>query len=419
MQNRNTLRKEKLEGVLFDSINRLFTWVKKEEYKGWDPYDALSGDIPKCIAKSDLLKFLLIQFNLYSPVNFRPTFGINKNISNKSIALFIQAYFNLFELTGLEEFKQEALYLLEYLEYKSLEGYTGYCWSSYYYEFIGVKHVLEPSVPDIVGTTSAINAFLLAYELTNKEKYIEVSGSAIRFLISELLEVDEYGTHFKYTPNEKEKIVFNVSALALSSLSKFLMCIEKKDIINIVNTTAIFLIKYQMENGAWPYSLYKGKGYFYKQIDYHQGFILDGLFSAVPFLTEENKCNTLIAIEKGVQFYKAKQFTKDGFCYYRYPIKYPIDIHNQAQGIITFSKLNELDNNYLDFARTILGWTINNMRSKEGYFYTHKWPFSITNKIPHMRWGQAWMMLAMAILLQNIDLVSGADHADNNGSGRL
>lgn len=403
MQNRNILRNKNNEEVLFDSINRLYIWVKKEDYKGWDPYDALSGDIAKYIAKSNLLKFLLIQFNLYSPVNFRPTFRIDKNISNKSIALFIQAYLNIFKLTGLEKFKQEALSLLGYLESKSLAGYTDYCWSSHYYEFIGVKHVLEPSVPDIVGTTSAINSFLLAYELTKEKRYLEIVCSAINFLIAELLEVDTYGSHFKYTPNEKEKIVFNVSALALSSLSKFMMYTKKREILNIVNATTAFLIKYQMENGAWPYSLYKEKNFFYKQIDYHQGFILDGLLLSLPFLANENKNNTHVSIKKGAQFYKNRQFAKEGFCYYRYPLKYPIDIHNQAQGIITFSNLSELDDNYLDFSKKILSWTINNMRSEEGYFYTHKWPCQITNKIPHMRWGQAWMMLAMATLLQNTD----------------
>lgn len=404
MQNRNILRNKNNEEVLFDSINRLYIWVKKEDYKGWDPYDALSGDIAKYIAKSNLLKFLLIQFNLYSPVNFRPTFRIDKNISNKSIALFIQAYLNIFKLTGLEKFKQEALCLLEYLEDKSLEGHTDYCWSSYYYEFIGVKHALKPSVPDIVGTTSAINAFLLAYELTNEEKYMEIAGSAIHYLISELLEVDTYGYHFKYTPNEQEKIVFNVSALALSGLSKFLIHTNKIELVKIINGTTAFLIKYPMNNGAWPYSLYKEKNIFYKQIDFHQGFILDGLYSSLPYLTKENKEKARIALKKGVDFYKNKQFTKEGYCYYRYPFKYPIDIHNQAQGIITFSKLSELNDEYLDFAKKIFYWTVKNMRSKEGYFYTHKWPCFITNKIPHMRWGQAWMMLAMATLLRMISL---------------
>ena len=81
------------------------------------------------------------------------------------------------------------------------------------------------------------------------------------------------------------------------------------------------------------------------------------------------------------------------------PKKYPIDIHNQAQGIITFSKLSEFDDKYGNFAETILKWTINNMQDKKGYYYYRKYKH-FTNKISYMRWGQAWMLLAFAEYLK-------------------
>ncbi|WP_068320824.1 prenyltransferase/squalene oxidase repeat-containing protein [Pyrococcus kukulkanii] len=121
----------------------------------------------------------------------------------------------------------------------------------------------------------------------------------------------------------------------------------------------------------------------------------------MPYITEENlKDRTQKAIEKGVDFYINRQFSPEGWSYYRYPIKYPIDIHNQAQGIITFSKLYKAFKNprYLEFAEKIAGWTIKNMQDPTGYFYAHRWP-GFVNKIPYMRWAQAWMMLALVTLL--------------------
>ncbi len=84
------------------------------------------------------------------------------------------------------------------------------------------------------------------------------------------------------------------------------------------------------------------------------------------------------------------------------PLIWPVDIHNQAQGIITFAKLSKIRSEYLNFSKVIASWTIKNMQDKKGYFYYQKWPF-FTNKIPYIRWSQSWMMFALATLLQAID----------------
>jgi len=77
---------------------------------------------------------------------------------------------------------------------------------------------------------------------------------------------------------------------------------------------------------------------------------------------------------------------------------YPIEIHNQSQGIITFNKLREYDSLYEPFAYKIAEWTIKNMQTESGYFIYHKNRlFDI--KIPYMRWSQAWMFLALVSLI--------------------
>ena len=99
-----------------------------------------------------------------------------------------------------------------------------------------------------------------------------------------------------------------------------------------------------------------------------------------------------------MEFYRNEQFLPDGRCKWRYPRVWPIDIHNQAQGIITFSKLRDIRADYLPFANTIAKWTIDVMKDESGYFYYQKWPFMM-NKIQFIRWGQAWMLLALSIML--------------------
>jgi uncharacterized protein YyaL (SSP411 family) len=80
-----------------------------------------------------------------------------------------------------------------------------------------------------------------------------------------------------------------------------------------------------------------------------------------------------------------------------------VNIHNQAQGIITFTRAAEagFGHHYLDFARTIAEWTIRNMQDPDGHFYYHKYRF-FTNKIPYIRWSDASMAHALAVYLTAI-----------------
>lgn len=54
----------------------------------------------------------------------------------------------------------------------------------------------------------------------------------------------------------------------------------------------------------------------------------------------------------------------------------------------------ELGRRYLKIAK----WAINNMQDNKGYFYYQKTRW-YTNKIPYMRWSQAWMFYALAQFL--------------------
>ncbi|MFA4646586.1 hypothetical protein P8X24_04895 [Pyrococcus kukulkanii] len=376
--------------------------MKKEKYLGWDPYDGLSGKISGKFANKRILNIAVIQLNLYSPLNLRPFFGIQKGCANKALALFSRGYLYLYAITDREEFKIEAKTLLKALESQNISNSINkFSCASYYFPYIAPKHYLSHSLPDIICVTESLKSFLVAYEILGKKKYFILARKGMRFLLDELLEKSNDTAYFKYTPEEKGKIVFNVSALALETISSFLKYSPDYTLIDIGEEAIKLLINHQRDDGAWPYSLYADSGVYYWQIDYHQGFIIDGLVSFLPYITEENLRNrTLEAIEKGVDFYMNRQFSPEGWSYYRYPIKYPIDIHNQAQGIITFSKLYKAFKNpkYLEFAEKIAGWTIKNMQDPAGYFYAHRW-LGFVNKIPYMRWAQAWMMLALATLI--------------------
>ena len=107
-------------------------------------------------------------------------------------------------------------------------------------------------------------------------------------------------------------------------------------------------------------------------------------------------CN---ALEKGFKYYKENFFLKDGTPKYYHNKIYPIDIHSVAQSIVTFVKLRDLSGDNINQALKIAQWGIKNMQDKKGFFYFQKHKY-FTNKIPYIRWSQAWMAYALSTLIQ-------------------
>jgi hypothetical protein len=171
--------------------------------------------------------------------------------------------------------------------------------------------------------------------------------------------------------------------------------IVKKLCIDIVN----FVVSRQKDDGSWAYSENEN-GNERIQLDFHQGYVVESIDS-ISKLIDFDEANWKVAIIKGLDFYKNVLFDNNGRSNWRYPKRYPIEIHNQSQGIITFSLLKEYRDNFEDFSNLIAKYTIENMQAKDGHFYYQKHRF-LTNKISYMRWSQAWMFLALTILDGNV-----------------
>ena len=175
---------------------------------------------------------------------------------------------------------------------------------------------------------------------------------------------------------------------------------DKNDNREIISKVLDFTMAHQNSDGSWYYSFDIVTGQPKKQIDFHQGYILETIKRICDYSEIDiNKYDD--QIKSGLSFYRKNQFSDEGVSYWRLPNVWPVDIHNQSQGIITFSLFQDYDPEYLYFASRIAEWTIENMQnSDDGHFYYQKWPL-ITNKISYMRWNQAWMMLALTIRLQS------------------
>ncbi|MEX0686766.1 MAG: hypothetical protein WD267_03960 [Balneolales bacterium] len=312
----------------------------------------------------------------------------------------VPAYFGLsvFKLGVHDQFKDELDWAVQYFQDISLKNKYGYhCWNSIGFPLQMRSGYSEVDVPDVVGG-SLIGRYLLQYYLYHpREEVKEVILSQYYFFLNELyVDLGEQG-FIRYRPNQpKHKITYNASLLAC----KFLMEVDKHfdtDSSVILKKCFELVINRQKGAGQWYYTINLNTMSEKKQVDFHQGFILDAILDYIE--SSKNDGKFLTAYKKGLEFYYNNQFMKSGQGIYRYPKKWPVNIHNQSQGVTTFSRAGQFDPKFMEFAQTIADWTITHMQDKRhGHFYYLKYPFFI-NKVPYIRWSDANMLLALTNLI--------------------
>lgn len=368
-------------------------YVREKGYHGYDPYDALNSKYIRLLNN----KFAYLAFTqlfVYSPLNLRSLFKIERGINPKAMGLFLQAYCGMYRtnLIGKKFFESIYYQLVNLLIKSSSKGYSGHCWG-FNFDWQDLTRYSKKGLPTIVITSYVGNAFLDLYDITLNKEYLEIAESCCDFILNDLnITEEDSGICFSYTTID-QNVVHNANLLGAALLARVHSLNKCQNLLKYSEKAFDFSISYQKENGAWAYS--RNIGEERNQIDFHQGFILESIMNFIKYVNPlEDKYK--ISLIKGAQFYMETQFDKSGSSLWRLPKRWPIDIHHQAQGIITCCKLFNLTKNeiYINFAHNILIWTNSNMLSKEGYYFFQKWPFFL-NKIDYIRWGQAWMMLAL------------------------
>jgi len=374
-----------------DSLKSLINWIEINEYKGYDPYDFIASPLFSYVDNKSI-SFYGQQLGKRIPINIRKWLQINRETDPKGLSLFVLSYLKLYRATNRSKYLARAETLYNYLlKLKSLDHYS---WG-FSFPWASRGFYLKAYEPNIVVTCFAGLAALELFEATKKNEYLDICRGVLEYLFVELHEVYNDGKKIciSYTKDDNSRIT-DANMLAAEFIGRFGKIVEDESLLALMRKMVAYVDSQQQKVGYWLYGHF-ADGNHIDQLDYHQGFIIDSYYNLIVAGAIEydyiNRLNT------AAEFYKRYLFTPDGAAYYRYPQKNPIDIHNQAQGIISFSKISEITPDYLDFANTIAHYTIKNMQDVHGYFYYQKWPI-YTNKIPYVRWSQAWMMLALACL---------------------
>ena len=384
-----------------DSLKLLDGWLGKNNWAGYDPYDLLGTKLYLRVLSLRFsyknTRYFAYPFTFLSrncPKLMRKALRVRPQYNAKALALFARGYLKLYKKFG-KTYLEKALKSLKWLTDNYSRGYSGYCWG---YPFDWMSRVFVPKeTPSIVVSCIAANAFLDAYEILGDEKYLDVAKSTCNFLFNDLNidVIDKNMVCFGYTPLDRSH-VHNANLFGASLLARVYKYTEREEYRKLAEKAVKFTIFYQNSDGSWYYWAPPDK-LLYRIDNYHTGFILESLYVIKEalrdeFLYDEN-------LEKGIKFYRDHLFVKETIPKFTPKLLHPIDIHNVAQGIITLSILQKLNPQYRKIAEKMAKWAITNMQDEDGYFYYRIYRHRI-DKMPYVRWGQAWMLSALARLME-------------------
>ena len=371
------------------SLASLDEYCRRSKYKGWDLFDGLNSKFfrKSFLFNQNLCRLAWIQLFKRSPLNLRKLGFVHKAYNAKGLSLFASG---LIKLGRLDEAKN----FLDKLRAMKCLGYNGISWG-YNFPWQARAFYVPVGTPNMVTTVFVANAFLDYFDTTQKDEFLEIGEKSCNFILEHLvLFEDEKNICFAYIPG-KEARVHNANMLGAALLGRLYKQTKNKTYLEKSMKAMFYSMQALTDTYLWPY----GERNHHNFIDnFHTGFNLVSLKNWMDFTQNhiwEDK------LQKAYKKYLNIFWIKNGCPKYYHNKIYPIDIHCSAQGIVTCLKLKKYDPGSESIAKKIACWAIENMQDNKGYFYYQKTKWYI-NKIPYIRWSQAWMFYALC-LLQDIE----------------
>jgi uncharacterized protein YyaL (SSP411 family) len=380
----------------------LFSYCKTEDFAGHDPFDGLNSSL----FQSTPLKFVSparlawLQMIKRSSKDLRSTLRVPKGVNPKGLALFVLAELSRFRASGESAHADEARLLADRLiETKIVHKITGGVSTTafgYNFDWQSRSFYAPMGTPAIVPTAFASQALVEMYEVFDDDRYLTAATEICEFILNGLIRSSDSDDEvcFSYTPNDKT-VIYNSSLLAGESLARAGAITQDAEYLDMAAKTARFVTRRQRGDGSWVYGTNASQAW---SDNFHTAYVLLSLFR-ISSMIPELRSETYEPIKTGVDFWLENFFLEDGSPKYYSNEVYPIDIHSAAVAIAALAELNAIDNRMLPLARKVAEWTIENMRSTDGYFYYQIRKDRVV-KTPFMRWGQAWMAYALSRLIE-------------------
>jgi hypothetical protein len=364
------------------ALDGLEAWIGRNGLKGYDPYDALESPILRALslgAKWPRIAFTQALKRL--PVNLRPLLLVRKTLNPKGLGLLLSGTVRRGRTTGGERYVEAARSIAELLLTLRAPGYRGACWG-YPFPWQSRAFYLPRGTPTVVNTAFVAHALLDVARFLKEERYASVARSACTFVMRDLARTEEDGALcFSYTPKDR-LAVHNANLLGAGLLARVGAATGEAELLDTARRAARWTLRRQHSSGAWWYA----EPPYQRWVDsFHTGFVLEALRHVIQGAGLDEAREPLA---RGYRFFLDHFFEVDGEPRYYHDRKGPIDIHCPTQALVTMCDLAGVAPAPRLLARTT-AWLLANLRAPEGYFYFRRGRFG-PNRIPYMRWGQAW-----------------------------
>ncbi len=367
---------------------QLLDWMRQRDWVGYDPFDGLRSPLAAPFRTLRWPAVAWTQAHRRLPVNLRPWVGIHPHVNPKALSLTLQGVLSLRNAgLGHSGVRPEEL-VDRLLRLEAPSGGWGYpfAWAN--------RHFHAPA-----GTRSSVvtafvgNALLDAMEArvggAEQQEAVRVAlHRGANFISRELQRVPAgRGFLFSYTPLDNRG-VHNASILAAAFLARTAESLgPEAGWARDAETAARTTLEAQRPDGTWPYGTTRRDGF----VDsYHTGYVLE----ALQQLTNLGILDGRAAIVLGLDAWRTMFLTGNGVAH-RPGQPYPVDFHGVAQGMLTCLGFETLWAAGPTEALALAQWALEHGRDDDGSFPYQWWPGRV-NRVPYLRWVQAWMFRALA-----------------------
>lgn len=381
---------------LITAHRELWSWCRAHEFAGYDPFDGLNSRLFQAtpLRHSRTARLAWTQLFKRAPLNFRQLVGVQPEPNAKGLALFALAALADYRRARTKEAEVDARELLDELVAMSLKGFHGACWG-YNFDWQSRSFFAPRGTPTVVPTAFAARALCEAAEILESGQYLPLARTVCDFILNDLNRSEETGDEvcFSYSPLDRTR-VFNASLLAAEVLATVGALLREQSLCDLARRATRYVVRRQKADGAWDYG---GDSTQTWNDNFHSAFLLNSLSRIIDRCGARDEFEP--ALTRGYEFWRERFFLSNGWPKY-YPDRlYPADVHSAAAAIEVLVELRGRFPATIGLAGQVADWAIDNLRSSSGFFFYRRQRF-YTNRIPYMRWSQAWMAYALARLIE-------------------
>lgn len=409
-------------GELWTAAGKFAAWLDHSGYASYDPYDVWGSRYGRFARRRYYEKHTagvimtapLVLMEIVCP-GLRGLF-VKKDRFPTAEAQLVLAFLNLYEATqhaqgtnsspaGKERQKlptgswlAKAESLAEELLAQSVPGYSGPCWG-YPFDWQNVNGLMPKGTPHITATPYCYEAVTKLFDVTGKDRYLEVARSIAAFAFQDLNDTPtgKDSAASSYTPHDHGKVV-NASAyraFLLFDAARRFQCdaFRTKAWKNLQ-----FILESQQADGSWLYAMDNPAEAFID--NFHTCFVLKNLYKINVHLGD---ADVRQAIQRGYEWYRKALFDeRDNPKSFAIAPRLQIvrlEMYNVAEAITLGVLLRNDIPGALALAETLAARLTRRYALPAGYWVTRVYLGGIKHTLPFLRWPQAQLFLALTNLL--------------------